>query len=209
MARYRTELKKGPLMRVSYAQSLFTGREQKKDDGSTKIEFGATFILPKSDAAGVKFLQGLVAECVTGEWSEKGIERFKNGLIKNPILAGDGKEARHKETGEIHPGLGPDVVFIRAKSNQRVKVFTPDVLPAEEADCPSGYWGYPVLNCYSWHNPKNGDGVSFGISMFQVVRADEVLGGSGSANPDDFFEKVSTGPEDGAVGGGGAGDLFG
>ena len=201
---YRTELFKGPLMRVSYAQSLFKPR--KNDAGVEK--WGCALILPRADKAGLALLQGKVAETVTGEWGEKGVERFKKGLIKNPILAGDGKEAHDKE-GNLRAGLGAEFVFIRPSSNNPVKVFNQSVLPATEDECLSGYWGYPVLNVFSWHNPANGDGVSFGISMFQVVRTDEVLGGSGGGDPDAFFDKVSTSPDDGAVGAGGASDLFG
>lgn len=209
MAMFRTELKRGPLMRVSYAFNLRKGREQKKDDGSTKTEYGATFILPKADTAGMAILQGMVKEAIVGEWGEKGIDKFKNGLIRNPLLDGAGKEARNKTTGEINPGLGEGVIFIRAKSNDPVKVFNKAVQPASDEEIISGHWGYPVLNVYAWHNPKNGDGVSFGITMFQFVRDDEVLGSGGSGNPDDFFERVDTGDGDApAVGSGGAGDMF-
>ncbi len=181
-----------PLMRASYAFNMRKGREQTKDDGSKKMEWGATLILPKSDIVGLKKLQSMVAEVITNEWGEKGMERFKAGLIRNPILPGDGKEARNKDTGEINPGLGADVVFIRAKSNDPVKVFNKAVMPASDDEIVSGHWGYPVLNASAWHNDKNGDGVSFGISMFQFVKADESLGGEGSGgDPNAFFERIS------------------
>jgi hypothetical protein len=202
---YRTDAVKGPLMRISYAQSLRKGRAN--DAGVEK--FGCTLILPKADAEGMKKLQAMVAEVVKGEWGEKGIERFKQGLIKNPILAGDGKEARNKESGDINPGLGAEFVFIRPTSNEAVKVFNAKVQPADDDEIVSGYWGYPVLNAYAWHNPSNGDGVSFGISMLQITKADEVLGGSGVRDPNAYFESVST--EGGSEGssGNGAADMFG
>lgn len=198
---FRTDATRGPLMRLSYAQSLRKGREN--DQGVTK--FGCTLILPKSDAAGLKMLQAMVAEVIKGEWGDKGVERFKTGLIKNPILLGDGKEARNKTTGEINPGLGAEFVFIRPTSNEAVKVFNAAVQPASDDEIVSGHWGYPVLNAYAWHNPQNGDGVSFGIGMVQIVKADEALGGQ-SADPNSFFEKVSTGDEGAA--GGDAGSMF-
>lgn len=200
---YRTDTFKGPLMRISYAQSLRTGRANDKGD----VKYGCTLILPVADAAGLQLLRSKVAECVTGEWGEKGVERFKTGLIKNPILAGDGKEARNKTTGEINPGLGAEFVFIRPTSNEAVKVFNADVQPASDDEIVSGYWGYPVLNAYTWHNAQNGDGISFGINMIQIVKKDEALGG-GVADPNAFFEAVKTSGE-GSVGAGGAGDLFG
>jgi hypothetical protein len=198
---FRTDSTKGPLMRLSYAQSLRKGRDN--DQGVTK--YGCTLILPKSDAAGLKLLQAMVAEVIKGEWGDKGVERFKTGLIKNPILLGDGKEARNKTSGEINPGLGAEFVFIRPTSNEAVKVFNAAVQPASDEEIVSGHWGYPVLNAYAWHNPQNGDGVSFGINMVQIVKADEALGGQ-SADPNSFFEKVSTGGEGAA--GGDAGSMF-
>ena len=203
---YRTEAVKGPLMRLSYAQNLRKGREN--DQGVMK--YGCTLILPKADAEGLRKLQAMVAEVVKGEWGEKGVERFKSELIKNPILRGDGKEAKNKETGEINPGLGPDFVFIRATSNEAVKVFNAKVQPASDGEIVSGYWGYPVLNAYAWHNPQNGDGVSFGISMVQIVKEDEALGGSGAArDPNAYFETVATESGQEGSSGNGAADMFG
>jgi len=201
---FRTDATRGPLMRLSYAQSLRKGRDN--DQGVTK--YGCTLILPKSDVAGLKLLQAMVAEVIKGEWGDKGVERFKTGLIKNPILPGDGKEARNKTSGEINPGLGAEFVFIRPTSNEAVKVFNASVEPASDEEIVSGHWGYPVLNAYAWHNPQNGDGVSFGLNMVQIVKADEPLGGQ-SADPNSFFEKVSTGGESAAgAAGGDAGSMF-
>lgn len=212
MARYRTEATTGPLMRVSFVQNLMQGREQKKDDGSTVKKYDGTLILPKSDEEGLAFLKKHITDCVVGEWGEKGLERLRNGLVRNPILDGAGKEARNKTTGEIHKGLGEDVVFIRPNSNQPVKFFDPNVQPIFEPEgCPSGSWGYPVLNAYAWHNAQNGDGVSFGISYFQLVKkaeGDDVLGGSGGpGDPKQFFEKLG---KEASAGGApkSAGDMF-
>lgn len=203
---YRTESAKGPLMRLSYAQSLRKGRENDKG----VVKYGCTLILPKSDTAGMALLQKMVAEVVKGEWGDKGVERFKNGLIKNPIIPGDGKEARNKESGEINPGLGADMIFIRPTANEAVKVFNKAVQPASDDEIVSGYWGYPVLNAYAWHHETNGDGVSFGISMVQIVKEDEPLGGSGGGDPGAFFqaEKIDSSDSGASLGAGGAGDMF-
>jgi hypothetical protein len=202
---YRTDAVKGPLMRISYAQSLRKGRAN--DAGVEK--FGCTLILPKADAEGLKKLQAMIAEVVKGEWGDKGMERFKQGLIKNPLIAGDGKEARNKETGDIHPGLGAEFVFIRPTSNEAVKVFNAKVQPASDDEIVSGFWGYPVLNAYAWHNASNGDGVSFGISMLQITKEDEALGGSGVRDPNAFFESVATTGGSEGSSGNGAADMFG
>lgn len=193
-----------PLMRISYAQSLRKGRENSRGE----MKYSPTLILPKADP-GLKLLQKMVAEVIKGEWGEKGVERFKIGLIKNPILDGAGKEARNKETGEINEGLGPDFVFIRPTSNDPVTVFNAKLQPVADDDLISGHWGYPVLNAYAWHNPENGDGVSFGISIFQFVKADEVLGGSGVRDPNAFLSVQTDGAGGVGADGDGASGLFG
>ena len=72
-------------------------------------KFGCTLIFPKSDT---RELEKIVAEGdPSEEWEQAGIERAKKGLIKSPFLAGDGKEAHNKTSGELHPGMGPDVVL--------------------------------------------------------------------------------------------------
>ena len=208
MPMYRTELKKSPLMRISYAFGLF--QPQKDDKGNPTEKYTTTLILPKSDTKGLRMLQELVAEVVSNQWGEKGVERFKKGLIKSPIIDGDSKSAMNKD-GEYKAGLGPDVVFIRPITYRKPKVFNAQVMPATEDEVKSGYWGYAALNALAWHNPSNGDGVSFGIDMFQVVKVDEVLGGGGGADPDRFFEAVggSSDNTSGATSGGkGAAGLF-
>lgn len=203
MAMYRTELAKGPLMRASYAFGLF---KPKTNDKGNDV-YGATFILPKADEAGMTFLKNMIAECVHGQWGDNGVERFKKGLIKNPILDGAGKEA-HDKDGVLRGGLGEDVVFIRPTSMRAPKVFNAQVMPASEDEIISGHWGYPVLNAFAWHNPKNGDGVSFGISLYQAVKVDEELSGGGSANPDDYFKKEQISSPDTAGAGGDAASMF-
>jgi hypothetical protein len=208
MAMYRTELKKSPLMRLSYAFGLFN--PQKDDKGNPTEKYTVTLILPKSDTEGLRKLQEMVADVVTGQWGEKGVERFKKGLIKSPILDGASKSALDKD-GNHKPGLSDDVVFIRPITYRKPKVFNAQVMPASEDEVRSGYWGYAALNALAWHNPSNGDGISFGIDMFQVTKEDEILGGGGGANPDSFFEAVGGSSDDtrGSTGGGkGAGGMF-
>lgn len=208
MAMYRTELKKSPLMRLSYAYGLFN--PQKDDKGNPTDKYTVTLILPKSDTAGMKTLQDLVAEVVVGQWGEKGVDRFKKGLIKSPILDGASKSALDKE-GNHKAGMSDDVIFIRPITYRKPKVFNAQVMPAGEDEVKSGYWGFAALNALAWHNPSNGDGISFGIDMFQVTKVDEVLGGGGGADPDKFFEAVGGSDDDtGAqtAGGKGASGLF-
>lgn len=205
---FRTERFKGPLMRVSYAWQLFNPREASE---ASRGGYGCTLIMPKK--GDWSSLQKAIKECVVGQWGDRGAEKWKAGLIKNPIIDGAGKEARNKDTGDLHPGMGEDVQFIRVQSGlqRKPQVFDPRVvLLTDPDDCPSGSWGYPVLNAFTWHNDQNGDGVSFGIEMFQLVKkaeGEEVLGGGGRPKPEDFFEAVSGGDEGDAPAS--AGDFFG
>lgn len=208
MAMYRTAVTKSPLMRISYAFGLFT--PMKDDKGNPTEKYSTTLILPKSDKEGMKYLQDMVAEVVLGQWGEKGIERFKKGLIKSPILDGSSKSALDSE-GNHKAGLSDNVVFIRPITYRKPRVFNAQVLPATEDEVKSGYWGYAALNALAWHNPSNGDGISFGIDMFQVVKVDEIIGGGGGADPDKIFEAVGGADEDtskATSGGKGASGLF-
>ena len=118
-------------------------------------------------------LEKRVAETIVAEWGPKGIEKAKAGLIKSPFLAGDGKEARNKQSGELHPGMGPDVFFIRPSANKDrpPAVWWKDPNKQEdETTVYSGCYGKAILNCFAWHNDKSGDGVSFGIRASRSTR---------------------------------------
>ena len=103
---------KTPPCRLSFGQGLFKARKASED---AKEKFGATLIFSKS--ADRKALDNAVRQCIVDTWGEQGRERAKKGLIKSPFLAGDGKEARNKTTGEINPGFGSGLFFIRPSAN--------------------------------------------------------------------------------------------
>ena len=232
MAMFRTEYFRTPIGRVSFAQNLFKARKQ--GDGPTaKEKFGATLIFPKTmmrekacrriiinDKTGERqtiplSFEDVIAEAIVGEWGEKGLARAKSGLIKSPFLPGDGKEARNKETGELHPGMGADFFFIRVQANAdrapKVSSSSTTFLPATEDEVYSGCYGFAVLNAFTWHNDQNGDGVSLGINMFFKTGDGDRLGGSGGGDPDKWTESVPDAGEAPAStkSGAGAGGLFG
>ena len=140
-----------------------------------------------------------------------------DGLIHSPFLDGDGPQGKSKKDGKPHKGF-PGTIFIRCSSGkdyqpkvynrQKIDVMTPD-------GCPSGSQVYGVVSAYTWeHKKTNRRGVTFGISMVQVVKiatGDEVLGGGAGGDPDKYFDAIA---DEGAApketkSGAGAGSLFG
>lgn len=198
---------RSPLARLSYARDLFEPRVG-EDGGVAK--HGCTLIFPL-DARAV--LEKWVAECIIGEWGDKGIARAKVGSIKSPFLVGDGKEARNKD-GDLHPGMGPTVFFIRPKAGAKYPPsvwYTNPNIQEKESVVYSGCYGNGILNVFAWNHPKNGDGVSFGISGFQKKQDGERLGGGGGVDASKWHEAIADeGPAPAATKtGAGAGGLFG
>lgn len=221
----RSENFKTPDGVLSFANTLFKARTQKN---STKAKFGCTLIFPNEmktarlcsvpDGNGgmvKKSLEEIVGAVILEQWGEKGIERAKKKLIKSPFLDGDGKEARHNETGDLHPGMGPGKFFIRMTANEdrrpQVSSTVAAMVPASEEEVYSGCKGFAVVNAFAWHNDENGDGVSIGINMFFKREDGERLGGSGGSSPDAWTETVEDhgGAPDETKSGQGAGGLFG
>ena len=198
---------KTSLCRVSFANSLFKPRAQ-QEGGVEK--YGCTLIFEKSGDRSA--LDAAVKGVIVAQWGDKGLERAKAGLIKSPFLDGAGKEARNKKTGEIHPGFGPDVFFLRVQSiRQPVLRYRSEHIPATEEEIYSGCYGKAVLNAFAWTNAQNGDGVSFGIQFFQKIKDGDRLGGSGGVDAGKWMESV---PDEGEAPeatrtGAGASGLFG
>ena len=200
--------------RISYAQYCFD--PNKTESGA--LQYQGTFLIPKTadkSALDKAVLDTLVAEFGGRMGGEAGVvEAIKAGVIKSPFLDGDGKQGRDKD-GKPKPGYAGHW-FIRATSGPdyppaMFKSERGAVVPASKADIGSGDYGYPVLNVYTWDNPKNGRGASFGFSMFMRSRKGESLGGGGMPDPNKAFDAI---PDEGSApastqGGAGAGGLFG
>jgi hypothetical protein len=183
----RSEDFKSPPCRLSFAQSLFKPRSV--SGGAEK--YGCTLIFEKN--VDRRLLDAAVRFCIVETWGEKGLQRAKDGLIKSPFLDGAGKEGRNKETGEFQPGMGPDVFFIRPSATvdyPPIVLYRSPNIPATEEEVYSGCYGFAVLNAFAWNNSQSGDGVSFGIKMFQKKSDGERLGGGGPINPEKWHEKI-------------------
>ena len=180
---------KGPEAIASFTSDLFKPRE--KDNG--KKQYGVTLLWPKS--TDLKALKDIAVSVMTEAWGDKAIQMFKDGLIKSPFLDGDGKQGQSKKSGERHKGY-EGKTFIRCTSGGDYKPTVVDrkrnpVVSVE--GIPSGSRVIPVVNASTWDDPKNGKGVSFGISLLQVTHVatgDEILGGQGGADPNEHFEEL-------------------
>lgn len=216
---------RAPDCRLGFDLYLLQPQKKTNDAGQPVVdksgkqveEWGATFIFSNSTPKTV-FEKAIVEACVKAKWGDEAkiVEMIKNGLIKSPFLAGDGKEARFKKgdkAGELQPGYGPDVWFIRTNTRIAPPVrFKDPNVQATRDEVYAGCYGFPVLNAYTWEG-NTGKGVTFGLQYFQKLRDGEKLftGGGTAVDAADYFEKIA---DEGAApaetkNGAGAGGLFG
>src|SRR4029077_14747329 len=109
--------------------------------------------------------------------------------------AGDGKEARSKQTGEPHLGFGPGRFFLRTPANEDrppgVRAAETGMhAPATPDVVYSGCYGFAYVTAFAWHHPANGDGVSFGLRYFQKTKDGESIGGVAPVPVEEWFEEV-------------------
>ena len=188
---YSEDIKTPPAI-IAYANNLFEVRENK----SGRKQYGCVLLFPKATTDMSKII-GIIAEAATKSWGEKAKARLKDDLIKSPILDGDGKQGKNKETGEPHPGYAGHW-FIRCNSGEKrpPKVFARNAVNriTDDTEMPSGSTVFGVINAWTWNNEEQGDGVSLNINIVQLVKkaeGDEVLGGGGGGpDPERFLEKI-------------------
>ena len=209
----RSEDVKTPKAIIAFAHTCF--EPQERDNG--KKQYAPTLLFSKD--TDLSALKQAAADAAIAEWGDKAIQWIKDEVIKSPFLDGDGKQAVSKKTGERHPGFAGRT-FIRCVSGEdyQPKMFGPSGKTTDrlydKADLPSGSTVSAVVNAFTWENKENGKGISFGISIIQLVRkaeGDEVLGGGGGGpDPEKFLEKIDSGdaPEETKTGAGASG-LFG
>jgi hypothetical protein len=198
-----------PLMTIAYSRNLFEARES--DDGSKS--FGCSLIMPKNGPW--KPIQDIVLEAIEAQWGDKARQWFKDGVIKSPLLDGDGPQAINKKTGDRSVGFAGNN-FIRLKSGEEFPpvVFDRKMVPIHnDMQCPSGSKVLAVINAYTWDNDKSGKGVSFGlhyVQVYQVAVGDEILGG-GRPDPTNFLGVIEDSGDapDVTKTGAGADGLFG
>lgn len=202
----RSEDVKTPLARLAFTDSLFTPQE---DDSGNK-SWNCSLLFPKS--VDLSVLHSAALKAATEEWGDKATQMLKEGIIKNPFLDGDGPQGKSKETGDPHAGF-PGHTFLRVKSGAeyRPKLVNRKVLPITSRDeLYSGCYGYAVVHAFTW-DFKGKKGLTFGLSMIQVVKDGERLGGGGGVDPEKWAEKIEDegdAPES-TKDGKGAGGLFG
>lgn len=209
MALFQTEPERMPEARFAYTKGMFVPQKTKRGT----MQFMVTLLYSKQ--ADLTALHNMALACATGAWGDKAAEGIKSGLIKSPFLDGDGKQGLSTKTGERKAGFA-GCTFLRVTSGAEFKpaVFDGQMLPIiEPAGFKSGWYGFPVLNCFAWVNDEQGKGITFGLHMAQLSRRGEILGGGGGldADPEQYFEKIAdTGPVDEKVkaSGKGASSLF-
>ena len=203
----RSEDVKTPLAIASFAFNLFEPRE---NDAGRK-SYGVTLHFKKG--TDLSALKKAAIDVAVEEWGEKAKKMIQDEVIKNPFLDGDGKQGKNAE-GEPKPGHA-GTTFIRCTSgaDYKPKVFDRKMIPIGDKDlCRSGSQVYAVVNAFTWETKEQGKGISFGVSLVQVVKnaeGDEILGGGGGPDPSKHFEKLDDEGPIGDTGGKGAESLFG
>lgn len=205
----RSEDVKTPEAIVAFAHNLF--ELQVRDNG--KKQYGCSLLFKKG--TDLSALEAAAVAAAKEEWGDKAVQMIKDEIIKSPFLDGDGKQGLNKTTGERHPGFAGHK-FIRCISGEdyKPKVFDRKRNAVyEKGEVPSGSRVLAVVNAFTWENKENGKGVSFGISLVQVLKkaeGDEILGGGGGGpDPDKWLEKIDDEGPVGDTGGKGAESLFG
>ena len=204
------------LVRASFVQNLFEARAA--EEGQAK-KFGCTLLVSKQDTATLAALEAAFVEaCVAASWGDEAKVRtmIQNGLIKSPVLNGDGPQGISKKTGERHQGFEGHF-FIRASSGENYPPQVVDenvqkIATNDPARLKSGDYGYAVVNAFSWEHPKTGKGVTFNIGAFQKIKSGDSLGGGGGVDTDKFFKAEKVAAEnapDETKNGAGAGGMFG
>jgi hypothetical protein len=181
---------KTPLARLSHPH-LF----KKYGRDGQKAKYQATLIF--ASGTDLSALRDRVIEVAKAQWGEKAVKMLQEGIIKNPFLDGNGKQGRDAE-GELKPGMGPGVVFIRCSSESvKPKVVDQKRAPVEDEDAVyPGMYVYAMVHAYAWEHPSNGKGISFGLDAVQLVRDGERLGGGGNVNVNTAFDEI---PDEGSA----------
>lgn len=185
----RSEDAKTPLARVAFANGLFKLREKASKKGIRK-EYQCTLLYPKG--SDISSLQKLVGQAAEEAWPGKAKALAESGVLKNPILDGDGPQGASKKTGKRHEGFaGQHFIRVATGEDYPPKLVNQKVRPiTSQSELKSGDYGYPVIHAMAWEDDEGGKGISFGISMFQKAKDGDALGGGDGADPDKMFEAI-------------------
>lgn len=176
---------KTPLCRFSFVNLL---KPRTNDEGKT--QYSAALLFPKG--SNLTELQEAAVAVAVEEWGEKAKQMIKDGLIKSPFLDGDGPQGLNKKSGERHDGFaGTTFIRVMSGADYAPKLVNRKLQPVTSKDeIYSGAYGHAVVNAFTWESPKQGKGVSFGISMAQVTKDGDRLEGGGGGDPTKFFDKI-------------------
>jgi hypothetical protein len=203
---------KTPIARLSFADGLFKARPKNSKNPDGPKFWTCSLLYPKT--SDMSAIQKAVLEAAEQAWPGKVENLVKTGLLKNPILDGDGPQGVNKKKGERYDGYaGHHFLRVSSGFEHRPRLVNQQVLPITDAsELYSGCFVIPYIHAFAWESDEQPYGVSFGISMLQKARDGEKIGGGGGVgNPEDVFDKISdegAAPEE-TKSGKGAGGLFG
>lgn len=174
--------------RLAFPQ-LFVAKEQKNDDGTTRLVYQATILItPGSLAeAAVKDAQRHVAVEV---WGTQGEAMLAALAAKDKVALHDGAEKAAKYDG--FEGMR----YVSANSRVRPTVLDANKSPLVEKD------GKPYAGCYvnaiieiygQKDHPKGGNRINAQLMGVQFLRDGDSFGGGRAASADDF-DDVSAAP---------------
>jgi len=161
---------KTPLCRLAFADGLFSPRGYED-----KPTFQASLLISKDSDIG--WLQNQLHDLVDKQWGAQGMKMLKDGIIKSPILDGDGKQGMSSKSGTRHDGfenhwfirVSTGVAFPPTLHNQLLE-------PATSEQLYSGCYVFSLIRLHTWTNEKQGRGVSVGLSAMQKVKDGARLG---------------------------------
>jgi hypothetical protein len=157
------------LVRLSFVE-VWAPKPDKRGDKF----YSLCAMVPKSDKATIKKINGAVEAAITAKWGSK-----KPKGLKMPLRDGD-----DEKDGEEFEGM----MFFNCKSKSKpglIDARREDVL--EEDKIYSGVWAKVNVNFYAFEGDE-AKGVAVGLNAVQRLKDDERLGGGGWSE-DDFEDE--------------------
>ena len=165
-------------------------------NGAQEPKYGATLLVPKSDAANKQRMDAASAAAIA-----RARERYGNGFPANPKISvhdGDGvRPSDNQPFGDECKGMW---VFTASSKQQPDMVDEYGQKLLDMSQLYSGVWAHVGVTFFGYNTPQN-KGIGVGLETIMKVRDDEPLGGIRANANDDFAGLVqkSTAPAAGTT----------